>query len=305
MSTNEATTAVPCQPAPRHRSVPRRPVRLRDGCHLYAAGDGSWRIAAYGDEFLHLALSAEQAGIVERLVVWSEAPATVLANRDDADEFHALLDELDAAGVVEQMVAGQRPAVPKRVVITGTNAVAAMVVALLAAEEGVRPACVETADPVTALSAAPPPDLIVSCAGWLPDSTWQRLDAWCHAHAVAWHRVHAEAGRWYVGPLFLPGQTAGYCDTRARRLAAAALPDDLETYWQVLERPDAVPPPRLATCAVAVIAGLLVADIIAVLAGRPAPSAGDQLAFDPGDLGIRRHPVLPLPDEVLSETWKR
>jgi hypothetical protein len=50
-----------------------------------------------------------------------------------------------------------------------------------------------------------------------------------------------------------------------------------------------------------VLAGLLAADALAVLAGRTAPSEGHQVELDASTLVVRRHPVLPLPHEVLDD----
>jgi len=139
-------------------------------------------------------------------------------------------------------------------------------------------------------------DAAVSCTGWLPDAHWQRIDRWCLAAGVAWHRCYSEGGRFHVGPLLVPERTAGYADTRARRLAAARLPDELRGLWAYLDAGGPMPPvPWPDPGGVAVVAGMLVADVLAHLSGRPVPGGDQQLEVDPATLGVTRHAVLPLP----------
>lgn len=108
---------------------------------------------------------------------------------------------------------------------------------------------------------------------------------------------YAEGLRWYVGPCSLPDRTPTYAETRARRLAAAGLPDELRSYWEYLDRDQDLPPvPWPSPGGAAVIAGLLVADALAYLAGRGVPSEGYQLGVDPDGASICRHPVLSLPE---------
>lgn len=144
-------------------------------------------------------------------------------------------------------------------------------------------------------------DVVVTCAGWLPDGLWSRIDRWCHTAAVPWHMSYLEGTCVYAGPFALPGSTAGYADTRGRRLAAAGSPDELLEHWAHLDETGGrgdVPWP--APGAVAVTAGLIVADVLAVLDGNAPPSAGHQLAIDPHSMLVRRHPVLPLPATAES-----
>ncbi|MGH2944600.1 MAG: TOMM precursor leader peptide-binding protein [Solirubrobacteraceae bacterium] len=154
-------------------------------------------------------------------------------------------------------------------------------------------------------------DVLVACAGWLPDADWVRLDERAEAHGVAWHRVHREGGRWFLGPLTIAGRTATYRDTRARRLAAAHHPDELESAWAALDRHGRRPPPDSPTGAVAaIVAGLLAADVMALLSGAAPPSERHQIEFDPATLELRRHPVLPLPHgiatmDATARTWNR
>jgi len=140
-------------------------------------------------------------------------------------------------------------------------------------------------------------DLVVSCAGWLPDIRWRQIDSWSAEHGVGWHRVHAEGCRFVLGPFSVPGRTASYADTRARRLAAAGLADELEGHWAHLDTAEDLPAvPWPAPGGVALIAGLLASDVLAWLSGQPVPTNGYQLEVDPATGSIQRHPVLPLPN---------
>ena len=147
-------------------------------------------------------------------------------------------------------------------------------------------------------------DIVVACAGWLPDASWQRLDSWCQENDVAWHGCYAEGKRFYLGPYWSPSDssTACYRDTRDRRLAAEFHPDGLEGYWRYLDHGKGVPPvPWPDAGSVAVIAGTLVSDVLAVARGERPPSHGHQLAFDPASGTWRRHPVLPVPRGLMTE----
>ncbi|HBL28779.1 MAG TPA: hypothetical protein DD490_18245, partial [Acidobacteria bacterium] len=65
--------------------------------------------------------------------------------------------------------------------------------------------------------------------------------------------------RFHLGPLAIPGRTAGYADVRARRLAAARHPAELEAWWRHLDGGRDVPavpwpePAALAALAAALL----------------------------------------------------
>jgi hypothetical protein len=139
-------------------------------------------------------------------------------------------------------------------------------------------------------------DVVIAVAGWLPDAHWRQVDGWCNGAEVAFHRCHAEGTRFFVGPCSVPGTTASYADTRARRLAAADKPDELEHYWTYLD--SAQPKPHVpwpTVGGIALIAGILVADTLALVDRRPLPSGGCQLEVDAATCTVLRHPVLPIP----------
>ncbi|MGF1662351.1 MAG: YcaO-like family protein [Kineosporiaceae bacterium] len=143
-------------------------------------------------------------------------------------------------------------------------------------------------------AAGPAPDLVVSCAGWLPDARWCDLDAALDDTGIAWHRCHVDGDAIRLGPLAVPGHTARYADSRARRLAASTVSGELEALWRHLDSGTAVPPivwPDPGTVAVA--AAVLVADVLAHLGGRCVPHAHHETVVR--GAVVSRHPVLPLP----------
>ncbi|MGH3915557.1 MAG: hypothetical protein ACRDTC_19445, partial [Pseudonocardiaceae bacterium] len=74
---------------------------------------------------------------------------------------------------------------------------------------------------------------------------------------------------------------------------------ELAALWRHLETS---PPPAVHPDAAisTVVAGLLTADVIAFLADRPIPTKDAVLVLDPATMAINRHPVLPLPAEVVD-----
>ena len=108
--------------------------------------------------------------------------------------------------------------------------------------------------------------------------------------------AYVEGIRLFVGPFSIPGVSAGYCDTRGRRLAAASAPDALLAHWAYLDSAAHKPSvPWPGPGALAVAAGHMVTDVLAYVDGQDAPGAVDQVEVDPVKLLVHRHPVLPLP----------
>ncbi|WP_214104931.1 TOMM precursor leader peptide-binding protein [Acrocarpospora catenulata] len=241
---------------------------IAPGHHLYVGPDGTWRSCDEQERFARI------SGPPELL-----ARMRAQAYQGGADpELEPLTEVLRARGVVREMTMPDRTIT---VSVRGGTPVAAAVAELLAGCERV--------------TVAPPEadaDVLVVCAGWLPDSEWLRLDA----TGVVWHRCHVEGTRLVLGPMTVPGETASYRDLRGRRLAAAALPDELAAYWAYLESGEPLPPVTWPNQgAVALAAGLLVNDVLTWRdTGRPA-AADRQLVVDPATGEVTRHPVLPLP----------
>ncbi|MFC4068955.1 hypothetical protein [Actinoplanes subglobosus] len=253
------------------------PPRLTPGCHLYEGPDGVWRYYLPGDRFVRITAPADLIGPAQRLL--HGRPGTELPA--GATE---LLTALDGQGIL----AAEEPAPRRgRIQVHGDGPIAEQVTRLLSAAHDI-------VDPAAGLTADV--DVVVCCAGWLPDSAWRTLDATCAGLGVAWHGCYAEGTRWFAGPMAVPGLTAGYRDTRARRLGACGVPQELLGYWSYLDRGEDLPPvPRPGPGVAAIVAGVLVADVEAFLRdGRPAAS-GRQLEIDPADLSVTAHPVLPLP----------
>jgi hypothetical protein len=251
------------------------PPRLLPGCHLYDGPDDVWRYYLPGDRFVRITAPAPDLHAA-RLLLHGHT------TDEPAPTTRALVDALAEQGVLA--AAGPEPR-RGRVQVRGDGPIADHLTSLLsdAGHEIVAELTAEL-------------DVVVACAGWLTDSAWQALGASCAGLGVAWHGCYAEGSRWFTGPMAVPGLTAGYADTRARRLGACGVPDELVGYWAYLDRGDRLPPvPWPGTGVVAMIAGALAADVEAYLAaGRPA-AYGRQLEIDPATLAVTAHPVLPLP----------
>ena len=259
---------------------------LAPGHHLYPGPDGTWRCYLAGERFLRLrAPAASLSRLAPVLHGRSGAPDGVTFTDTDVA---ALLAAFETQGLLASDVAlAVRPR--PTAYIEGDNPVADLVASLLAGVASVERGDVD--EDVIGRS-----DIVVTVAGWLPDARWQQVDQWVRDAGVPWHMCHAEGSRIFVGPLFVPGATASYRDTRGRRLAAAGAPDELEIYWAYLDRgadQPVVPWPQVG--GVAIAAGLLVSDVVAYLSGRPVPSHGCQVELSPDTSTVVPHPVLPLP----------
>jgi hypothetical protein len=304
----QASTTPPVNVAdmanPSSEHSPPERLRLRAGHHLYRGPDGSWRLAGPQDAFHRIHVPADVGEALRRICTAGLPPAAAGAEVDDPS---ALADAIEALEQHGCLVPANRAAdpVPRSgcVAVAGSGAVAERFSRLMR-DCGVRVVTLahDAADDDPVVAAVTQADLLVACADWLPDSRWLTLDAIACDRGVPWHRVHCEGARWYLGPLTIAERTASYRDTRARRLAAADHPDELACAWAFLDRSEHRPPMDPPDPAVAaVLAGLLAADALAVLSSRTAPSEGHQVELDASTLMVRRHPVLPLPYEVLDD----
>lgn len=265
------------------------PLRLRAGHHLYPGPDGQWYLYRPGQEFIRLRVPAGRAAALAS-VLQGTVPVPDFPDPAGLDE---LLDRFEAAGMLAPADSARGGAsaagAGSTVAVTGRNPLAAEVARLLSA------AGVEVRrghHPVL----EPHLDALVSCAGWLPDSAWRDLDSWTAEQAIGWHMVYAEGDHFYLGPPARGSGSPRYADVRARRLAAASAPEALRAYWAYLEAGGPVPPVVWpGPGVVAVIAGLLVTDVLAMLAGRPVPGADYQVEVHAETLATCRHPVLALP----------
>ncbi|GAA0423317.1 hypothetical protein Acor_73850 [Acrocarpospora corrugata] len=244
---------------------------ITPGHHLYPGPDGTWRSC---DEHERFARLSGPAALLERM----RDQAYQGGNDPELEPLAAVLRERGVFGTAPEVTQNEL-----RVCVSGDGPVALHVTRLL---EGVA----EVGDDPRAA------DVLVACASWLPDESWQRVDA----GGTVWHRCHVEGTRLVLGPMTVPGRTASYRDLRGRRLAASPLPDELAGLWSYLDAGAAgkvaLPPvPWPNAGAVALAAGLLVNDVLTWHAtGLPA-SGSFQLVVDPASGGLDRHPVLPLP----------
>ncbi|WP_432841999.1 hypothetical protein [Dactylosporangium sp. CA-092794] len=264
----------------------RTAPRIAAGAHLYPGPDGAWRYHRPGDEFVRITAPEDLLVAAQRLLHGSAAG-------DRPEGLDQLLAAFGERGLLAGTEAGE-PTALATVWVEGDNPIADQVSRLLHDEVRV---LTGPADEGAARA-----DLVISCAGWLPDARWRRLDRLCRERGIAWHMSYAEGRRWYVGPLAVPGVTAGYTDVRGRRLAAGGVPGELLAHWAYLDSAAAAPPvPWPNAGAAAIVAGLIVNDVLAWRDTGTAAAHGCQIGVDPGTGELTRHPVLPLPAMAGSE----
>ncbi|NJO81367.1 MAG: hypothetical protein HC828_00495 [Blastochloris sp.] len=282
-------------PTPLQWAAHPTPVRLRYGYHLYPDANGVWLIATPDDRFIRLRVPPEQIAALLPVLDGHVAPCNLLQDAHAAPLI-AVLEQFGKQDLLEAVMEPEGRKLPSgTALIIGANPLAVLVHDLLVqagvhAQHEPRPVLPTTTS-----------DILVSCADWLPDTHWLQLDAWCRAHDVAWHTCYAEGTRFYLGPLFVPGQAPSYSDARARRRAAAPFHDELLACWRYLEGVRVLPVRWPNQGGLAVLAGALVADVLAVLMQHHPPSLGYQRAFDPEDGTWQHHPVLPLPHPLMIE----
>jgi hypothetical protein len=279
--------------------APRHPPRLRPGHHLFPGHDGAWRLSTPGGGFLRLTPEPERIALL----------AEVLASGGGANgrgaEVEDLLAEMAAAGYLES----PRPRSRVRrdrveiVVCAGPGAAprwdVADILAGILVQAGMEP---RVSEGLQLDDEASPPAVRIELAGWLPDARWRAVDAWCQARSIPWHRCCQEGTAVHLGPFTVPGESAGYSDRRARRLAAADHPVELESYWSYLDAGSGVPdPPALDAAVQTAVAAALAADVAVYLRGGAAPGTGYEAVLDPETMTWRRHPVPPVRRDLLGE----
>ena len=262
-------------------------LRLADGYLLYPGRDGYWRLHGPGDTILRIQADPDLVARVNDILS-GRASGPLASN--ESSSLQEILEQFVAQGVVKRQV--DSPPLRSTVLVLGASILAERVARLLkdSSAEVVRE------DPSgCAVSAA------VACADWLPDSHWLELDARFMQSGIPWHMCYYEAGRFFAGPLAIPGKTPSYAECRARRLAAASYPEELLDIWAYLNTNPELPPPEHPSSVLSLIAGIMVTDVMRVLSGKEAVATSFQLEIDPESLQIIRHPVLRLPQGLMLE----
>ena len=266
---------------------PDNRLRLADGHLLYRGEDGYWRL--HGPEDTILRIQADPDLIAQVNDILSGRASDLLAS-NESSPLREILEQFVAQGVVKRQV--DSPPLRPSVLVLGSSILAERVARLL------EDSCAEVVREDTSdckFSAA------VVCADWLPDHHWLELDARFLRSGIPWHMCYQEAGRFFAGPLAIPGMTPSYADCRARRLAASSHPEELLGLWAYLDASLGLPPPDYSPGILSLVAGLLVTDLMRVLNGKEAVAARFQLEIDPESLHIIRHPVLRLPQGLMLE----
>lgn len=268
--------------------------KLREGYHLFAMPGNSWLLHTPEAKFIRLHLSEGQGSLLAALFNGTssveaalEQDATIIKVLDLFTKQNLLLNSND------QATAPCR----QKIVLTGDNPLAERVVELFEQNENI---VIERRNEATIAFPQTDFDLLLSCAGWLPDKNWQKLDKWCEAHKIPWQRCDLEGRQFCLGPFYLPGLTAGYNDVRARRLAASPYPEELLAYWSYLSE-DKVPLvnwPRPEI--LSIVAGTLVSSVMAHFSQMEIAGLGQQLIFDPVKLSWEQYAILPLPDNIKA-----
>lgn len=266
--------------------------QLAPGAHAVPEGADGLLLTTPDEEIARVHLPAGDRDLLLDVLSGRTAPGEALRAANDADQLAEVFD-----GCAEEGIAGPTPvSVPTlggTVAVSGDNPLAdALRQTLSCAGFDVARAGRGHADLGS--------EVLVACAGWLPDQLWQQIDDQRTATGRPWHRCYVEGTRLVVGPFSVPGHGPSYRDTRIRRLAASAWPDELEQLWQHLGTAAALPQvPWPDAGVLAVAAGLITADLVAHRAGRTAPGIRRQVVIDPADLSWRAHPVLAIPTGMM------
>ncbi|MGH3913304.1 MAG: hypothetical protein ACRDTC_07840, partial [Pseudonocardiaceae bacterium] len=216
---------------------PTGQVRLAAGHHLYVGKDGGWRLAGPADTYERLRLPVTVGAALERLLTGRTVYATAIAEAGDSRTLDAALLALHERGLLTDASVTGPELEGGSAVVLGEGSIAHRVAEVLVSSghQVRRVACPAGSDVMSPDPVSPDLDgasVVVACACWLPDHAWQDLDVRCSRAGLAWHRCHREGTRFVLGPFSVPRHTAGYRDTRARRLAAASQPTELAAFWR-------------------------------------------------------------------------
>ena len=268
-------------------TLPAGRLRLADGYLLYPGRDGCWRIHGPDDTILRIQADPDLIAQVNDIL---SGRVSDLLEPNESSSLREILEQFVAQGVAKGQV--DSPPLRPAVLVLGASVLAEHVARLLRDSSA---DVVREDAPGCTVSAA------VACADWLPDPHWLELDARFMQSGIPWHMCYHEGGRFFAGPLAIPGRTPSYAECRARRLAASSHPEELLGLWAYLNANPGLPPPDHSPSVLSLIAGVMVTDVMRVLNGKEAVSAGFQLEIDPESLRIIRHPVLRLPQGLMLE----
>ena len=263
--------------------------KLRPGYHLFPHDNGSWLLATPTDQFFRIHLPFDQ------LTRFAASLAGEVVEFDE-DVHNCLLQQFQTHQIITAIEGKIAPPTIQHVIVQGDNPIARSVASLLQ-ESGLMISRQED-DALPSEQA----ELVISCAGWLPDQSWRKLSQYCREQGLPWQRCYMEGQRFYIGPLFLPERTASYEDERARRLAASSFPEELRSYWRYLAQGKHIPPvPWPDAASTAILSGLLLADVFAYRDGRDIPHREYQLSYALDTHTLARHPLLPIPSGFQEE----
>jgi hypothetical protein len=269
-----------------------RPCRLQPNCHFFRLSDGGWRLHTPEGKFVRLRVTSAQGELLAQIFD-GKLSLEIAQERDSSIE--KLLELFQNQGFLTPLPEPTATLPLQTVLVLGENRLAEEVATLLQSSANI----IRQADFSLPKDK---PDLVIACADWLPDTAWQKLDAWCENHKISWLLAYREGRRWVVGPLYIPGETAGYHDTRARRLAATHYPEELAGYWSYLNENGAnLILPTTTEAELAVVAGTIAGMMKLRLEGNSTVEVSDQLIYDPATLSWERHPVLPVPRDILRD----
>lgn len=270
------------------------PITLRPTAQAYVLPAGDLVLHTGGDEFLVPDLPPEQLAALAGLLNGTRTLPDGASAFPDG-ELDAVLAVLEEEGIVARG-SGEPgpPPLAGTVAVDGEGRLAEALTGLLA-RSGLRVLAVPEDGP------PPAADVLVACAGWLPDRRWRDLDRICEQRGLPWHRAHRDGRFVWIGPFTLPGVTAGYTDSRRRQLAATDAPELLEGLWAHLDAGAAAVLAWPDEGALAMVAGALASDVLGHLRDGAPPSGGDQLELDLATRRWTAHPVLPVPRDLLTE----
>lgn len=260
------------------------------GHHLYPADDGTWLCSRPGDRFVRLSGPPHVVKLLQESA-HTGRDIDIDSLGDDADLTRQLIALLDERDILEQEQAVTSVSTASSVLVDGDTPIAEAVTALLTE-------CGDVTVGIADEDSVSTADVVVSCATWLPDARWSQLQNWCTAHRTALHRCHTEGERFFIGPLWSPASNnADYHDVRGRRLAASGVADQLLDHWRYLDDPHSILPPVRwpHRSGIAVVAGVIAAEVRTYLATGDTAIGSVQLDVDPASAHIVHHPVLPIP----------